>query len=118
MAKKGANRNMLVWGGIIFLVVLVGVVLYFNTRFVKEGLANESAPSSGSSSGSGSVPLSVPVANAPVPTVPAAAGSVQQPTDCPTGQQKIDGQCVNTSSMLKASAKVLLQYLGEQGDGK
>jgi hypothetical protein len=103
MAKKGVNRNMLVWGGIIFLVVLVGVVLYFNTRLVKEGLANESAPAAPS-----------------VPTVPlpAAAGPVQQPTDCPTGQQKIDGQCVNTSSMLKASAKVLLQYLGEQGDGK
>jgi hypothetical protein len=117
MAKKGANRNMLVWGGIIFLVVLVGVVLYFNVCLVKEGLANESGSGSGSS-GSGSVPLSVPVANAPVPTVPAAAGPVQQPTDCPTGQQKIDGQCVNTSSMLKASAKVLLQYLGEQGDGK
>ena len=103
MAKKGANRNMLLWGGIIFLVVLVGVVVYFNVCLVKEGLANES--------GSGSAP-SVPVANAPLPA--AAPGPVQQPTDCPTGQQKIDGQCVNTSSMLKASAKVLLQYLGEQ----
>jgi len=103
MAKKGVNRNMLVWGGIIFLVVLVGVALYFNTCLVKEGLANESVPTGPS-----------------VPTVPSApsAGPVQQPTDCPTGQQKIDGQCVNTSSMLKASAKVLLQYLGEQGDGK
>jgi len=100
MAKKGVNRNMLVWGGIIFLVVLVGVVLYFNTCLVKEGLANESAPAAPS-----------------VPSAP-SAGPVQQPTDCPTGQQKIDGQCVNTSSMLKASAKVLLQYLGEQGDGK
>jgi hypothetical protein len=112
MAKKGANRNMLVWGGIIFLVVLVGVVLYFNTCLVKEGLANESAPA---------VPTvanaSVPSAPLPLPSVP-SAGPVQQPTDCPTGQQKIDGQCVNTSSMLKASAKVLLQYLGEQGDGK
>ena len=116
MAKKGVNRNMLVWGGIIFLVVLVGVVLYFNTRFVKEGLANESAPAVPTvANASGSVPLpgsgsapSVPVANAP------SAGPVQQPSDCPTGQQKIDGQCVNTSSMLKASAKVLLQYLGEQ----
>jgi len=111
MAKKGVNRNMLVWGGIIFLVVLVGVVLYFNTRLVKEGLANESAPAAPS------VPLSVPTVPLPLPSVP-SAGPVQQPTDCPTGQQKIDGQCVNTSSMLKASAKVLLQYLGEQGDGK
>ena len=108
MAKKGVNRNMLVWSGIIFLAVLVGIVLYFNTRLVKEGLANESG------SGSGSVPLPT-VPSAPVPTVP-SPGPV--PTDCPTGQQKIDGQCVNTSSMLKASAKVLLQYLGEQGDGK
>ena len=114
MAKKGVNRNMLVWGGIIFLAVLVGIVLYFNTCLVKEGLANESG------SGSGSVPLPLPlptVPSAPAPTVP-SPGPVQQPTDCPTGQQKIDGQCVNTSSMLKASAKVLLQYLGEQGDSK
>jgi hypothetical protein len=93
MVKKSVNRNMIVVGGLTFLAVLVGIVVYLNTRLVKEGLANESAP----------------------PTVP-VPGPV--PNDCPTGQQKIDGQCVNTSSMLKASAKVLLQYLGEQGDGK
>lgn len=113
MAKKGLNKKVFVVGGLIFLAILVGVIVYLN-RTVFEGLATQAPPTATAQVPATVVTTPSPTATAQVPATPTAtAPSV--PVDCPTGQQNIDGQCVNTSSMLKSSAKLLLQYLGENG---
>ena len=120
MAKKGLNKKVIVAGGLFFLAILVGVIVYLN-RTVFEGLATQ-APPSPTATATAQVPTPTATAQVPAtaPTPPTtaqvpAAATPSVPVDCPTGQQNIDGQCVNTSSMLKSSAKLLLQYLGENG---
>jgi uncharacterized iron-regulated membrane protein len=116
MAKKGLNKKVIVAGGLFFLAILVGVIVYLN-RTVFEGLATQAPPSpqvpatAPTPTATAQVPATAPTATATAQVPAATAPSV--PVDCPTGQQNIDGQCVNTSSMLKSSAKLLLQYLGE-----